>query len=104
VAWSSPQLVGRGAGKGLGDAALVSTFRVDVSKLPAYGGAEDGRGGYTLIRVTRVVEADKIAPERQKAIAQGLREMAAQQEIGAYVSSLKQKAGIKISKEALEKK
>jgi hypothetical protein len=39
-----------------------------------------------------VVEAETIAPERQKAIAQGLREMTAQQEMLAYVASLRQKA------------
>jgi peptidyl-prolyl cis-trans isomerase D len=104
VTWSAPQLFGRADGKGLGEAALAHAFRLDASKLPAYGGAEDGQGGYTLIRVTRVVEAETIAPERQKAIAQGLREMTAQQEMLAYVASLRQKAGIKISKEALEKK
>jgi peptidyl-prolyl cis-trans isomerase D len=104
VAWSASELVGRTDGKGLGEAALARAFRLDTSKLPAYGGVEDGQGGYTLIRIVRVVEAEKIAPERQKAIAQGLREMVGQEEMLAYVASLRQKAGIKISKEALEKK
>jgi peptidyl-prolyl cis-trans isomerase D len=104
VKWSTPQLVGRTDAKGLGEAAQAQAFRVDAGKLPAYAGVEDGQGGFTLIRVTRVVESEKIAPERQKAIAQALRELEAQQEMAAYVSSLKQKADIKISKEALEKK
>jgi peptidyl-prolyl cis-trans isomerase D len=104
VTWSAPQLLGRSDAKGLGEAALASAYRVDPAKLPAYAGVEDGRGGFTLVRVTRIAEADKIAPERQKAIAEGLREMLGQEEMLAYVSSLKQKAGIQINKEALEKK
>ncbi|OGA06532.1 MAG: hypothetical protein A2W68_17695 [Betaproteobacteria bacterium RIFCSPLOWO2_02_64_14] len=104
VAWSTPQLLGRTEAKGLGEAALASAFRADPAKLPAYAGVEDGRGGFTLVQVTRIVEADKIAPERQKAIAEGLREMLGQEGMLAYVASLKQKAGIQIDKEALEKK
>ena len=104
VTWSTPQLVGRGDVKGVGEAALAAAFRADAAKLPAYAGVDDGRGGFALIRVTRIVEADRIAPERQKAIAEGLREMVGQESMVAYVASLKQKAGIEISKEALEKK
>jgi peptidyl-prolyl cis-trans isomerase D len=104
VVWSAPQLVGRSDPKGLGDAALASAFRMDPARLPAYAGVEDGKGGFTLVRVTRIVEADNIAPERRKAITDALREMTGQEGMLAYVASLKQKAGIQISKEALEKK
>lgn len=104
VNWSAPQLVGRTDGKELAEAALTGAFRVDPAKLPGYTGVEDGRGGYTLVRVTRVVDVDKVTPERQKAIADALREVLGQEEMLAYVGSLKQKAGVKISKEALEKK
>ena len=104
IAWSAPQLVKRTDSKALGEAALARAFRVEATKLPAYAGLEDGHGGYTLIRVTRVVDIDKAAPEQEKAYAEGLREVLGQEELLAFVASLKQKAGIKIYKEALDKK
>ena len=103
-AWSTPQLVKRNESKVLGEAALARAFRLDVTKVPAYAGVEDGRGGYTLIRVTRVVDVDKVTPEQEKAYVEGLREVLGQEEMLAFVASLKQKAGIKINKEGLDKK
>ena len=104
IAWSAPQLVKRTESKVLGETAVASAFRADAAKLPAYAGVEDGRGGYTLIRVTRVVDVERVPPEQEKAYADGLREVLGQEEMLAFVASLKQKAGIKIYKEVLEKK
>jgi peptidyl-prolyl cis-trans isomerase D len=104
IAWSAPQLVKRNESKALGEAALAGAFRADAAKLPAYAGVEDGRGGYTLVRVTRVVDVEKVAPEQEKAYVEGLREVLGQEEMLAFVASLKQKAGVEINKEALEKK
>ena len=104
VTWGSAQLVGRVDAKGLSEPVLKQAFRVDAAKLPAYTGVDDPRSGFTLIRVTRVVEPEKIPPERQKSLAEGLRQMLGQQEMLAYIESLKQKADVTISKELLEKK
>lgn len=104
VTWAPPQLVGRADAKGLSEPVLKQAFRADTAKLPAYTGVDNSLGGFTLIRITRVVEAEKIAPERQKALAEGLRQMLGQEEMLAYIASLKQKADVKVSKELLEKK
>jgi peptidyl-prolyl cis-trans isomerase D len=104
IAWGATQLVGRADAAGLVEPVLKQIFRTDTTKLPAYAGVDNPRGGFTLVRITRVVEADTIAPDRQKALADGLRQMLGQEEMLAYVASLKQKADVKISKELLEKK
>ncbi|MBI4195984.1 MAG: SurA N-terminal domain-containing protein [Betaproteobacteria bacterium] len=103
VTWSASQLVGRAEAKGLSEGVLRQAFRVNTSRLPAYSGV-DGPQGFTLIRVTRVVEPEKIPPERQKALADALRQMQGQEEMLAYVASLKQKAEVSVSRELLEKK
>ncbi len=103
VAWSPAQLVGRADAKGMSEPVLKQAFRVDAAKLPAYSGI-DNPSGFTLIRITRVVEPEKIPPDRQKSFAEGLRQMLGQEEMLAYIASLKQKADVKISKELLEKK
>jgi peptidyl-prolyl cis-trans isomerase D len=104
IAWSAPQLVKRNESKALGEATLASAFRADAAKLPAYAGVEDGLGGYTLVRVTRVVGVEKVAPEQERAYVEGLRGVLGQEEMLAFVASLKQKAGVEINKAALEKK
>lgn len=103
VAWSTPRLVGRADVKELGEPVLRQAFRVGTTRLPAFTGADNPGGGYTLIRVTRVVEPEKITAEQRKEIAQGLRDMLAQEELRAYVASLRQKSGATISREVLEK-
>lgn len=103
-AWSAPQLVSRAEHKGLGEPTVRQAFKTDVAALPAYAGFEPPQGGYTLLRISRVQEAENIPPEKRKAFAEALRQVLGQEELMAYVASLKQKADVKISKEQLEKK
>jgi hypothetical protein len=103
AAWSAPVLVARDADKGLPEAVVRQAFRVGTDKLPAYTGTEDGRG-YTLVRVSRVEQAAKMAPEKAKGLEEQVRALLSQETLAAYVASLKQKAGVKINKEQLDKK
>jgi peptidyl-prolyl cis-trans isomerase D len=103
VEWSKPLLVSRDEGKDLPEPALRQAFRTDVSKLPAYAGVETGRGAYTLVRVSRVEQPDKLAPERAKALEEQARAMLGQETLAAYVASLRQKTGVTVNKEQLEK-
>ena len=104
VAWSAPLLAGRGDPKGIPGEVLRQAFKTDVSKLPAYAGAEVPGGGYTLVRISKVQEATEGARDKQNAIAQTLRQVAGQAELAAYLASLKQKSEVKIRKEVVEKK
>lgn len=104
VKWSSPQLAGRNEGKGLSDAVLRQAFRADAAKLPAYSGIDMPNGSYTLIRISRVVEPEKLDPERRKQVAEALRQLRGQEAMLAYVESLKQKGSVEVSRELIEKK
>jgi len=79
-------------------------FKADSAKLPAYAGVEDAQGDYTLIKVTRIVDAKDSPPERGDSIAETLRRTLGQEELAGLVAGLKQKAGVTIRKELLEKK
>jgi len=59
---------------------------------------------YTLVRVTRVQEAADLPPEKAGELAAALRQVLAQEAMAAYLAALKQKAGVTINKEFLEKK
>lgn len=104
VKWGAAQLVGRAEAKGYSEAVLRQAFRVDTAKLPAYAGIDMPNGGYTLIRISRVVEPEKVDPERRKQVAEALRQLRGQEAMLAYVESLKQKNAVRISKELIQKK
>ncbi|HXF66938.1 MAG TPA: SurA N-terminal domain-containing protein [Burkholderiales bacterium] len=104
LSWSAPQQVGRADRKDLPEPVARHAFRVDASKLPAYSGLESPGGAYVLLRITRVIEAEEAPEEQRQAFAEALRQALGQEIFSAYVASLKQQVGVKISKEQLEKK
>jgi peptidyl-prolyl cis-trans isomerase D len=104
TAWSAPQLISRSEHKGLPETVVRQAFRVDASKLPVYAGVENPQGGYVVVKVTRLLDAQEIAPEQRQAFTESLRRILGQEELTAYVADLKQKAGVKINKEHLERK
>lgn len=104
IAWSAPQTVSRSESRGLNAQVMQQLFRADASRLPAYAGVENPQGGYLLMRITRVVEPAEVPEDRRKAVTDSLRQMLGQEELTAYVASLKQQGKIKINKEVLEKK
>ena len=104
VAWSAPALVGRGDAQGFTEPILRQVFRADAKKLPSYTGVEAPGGGFLLLKVTRVVEPEKIDRAQQKSLAEGLAQVLGEEQFSAYVASLKQKAKVQINKEHFEKR
>ena len=84
--------------------ALKTIFEADARKLPAYSGATNERGGFSIYKVENVIDAP--APDATKLQAAGAR---VGSEIGrelmsAYLASLKGDSEVKINQAALEKK
>ena len=106
VTWSAAKLVTRenAQGQGYAGTALAEIFKADGVKLPAYAGVENAQGGFVLLKVTRVVDAETIDAAKRKAATDELRQLAGQEELNAYVGSLKLKADVKIMQDRLEKK
>ena len=104
VAWSAPQIASRAEFRNIPEPVLRQAFRLDTSKLPAYAGVENPQLEYTLVRVTRVQEAADLPPEKAGELAGALRQVLAQEAMAAYLAALKQKAGVTINKELIEKK
>lgn len=104
VNWSKPQLVNFSSQiKDLDDEVRKQILRTDVSKLPAYSGLETPQG-YTLVRVTRTVEPEKLDAEKEKSLASAMQQALAQEQNAAFLASLKQKGEVKIRKESLSEK
>jgi len=104
VAWSKPQLATRAEFKDIPEPVVRQAFRLDASRVPAYTSVENPQLGYTLVRVSAVQEAADLPPEKIDEIANSLRRILAQEAMTAHLASLKQKAGVTINKELLERK
>jgi len=103
VEWSKPVVISRQDSKDLPEPVLRQAFRADATKLPAYAGVETGRGAYTLVRVSRVEQQAKLPPEKVKSVEEQVQALLAQETLAAYVASLRQKAGVTVNKDKLEK-
>ncbi len=104
VKWGEAQMISFASeNKNLSEDVRKLILRADISKLPAYAGVESP-SGYTLIRITRVAEPEKIDAEKEKNISQAMQQAAGQEQYAAFLASLKQKGDVKIHKDKLVEK
>jgi len=104
ILWSPPQLATREEFRNVPEPVVRQAFRLDASKLPAYTAVENPQLPYTLVRVSRVQQAADLAPERTEQLANQLRRVLAQEAATAYLATLREKAGVTINKEMVERK
>jgi peptidyl-prolyl cis-trans isomerase D len=83
--------------------ALTSIFQADASKLPAYTGSANERGGYSLYRVQRVVAAAPPDAAKVSGFSTRVGDQIGRELSNAYLASLKAKSDVKINDVALEK-
>jgi len=88
---------------GLFPPVLDAVLRADAKKLPAYVGVSTP-AGYSLVRVARVIELEKIDDAKREGLATQLRSAVAAQELEASLASVRSRVGVSVRKDALEKK
>lgn len=104
LTWGPTLIVSRADPKDLTEPVVRQVFKADTAKLPAYTGIEAPGGGYLLIRVTRVMDPQKVDRAQQKSVGEALAQMIGEEHFAAYISSLKQTAKVSLNKEQFEKK
>ncbi len=105
VAFAAPaQLLRTQVGPGMGPDALVKVFEANPKKLPAYVGLTNERGGYSIYRVSRVIEPDKLDDARVKLAASRVGDQVGRELLTAYLAGLKARSNVTINQAALEKK
>jgi peptidyl-prolyl cis-trans isomerase D len=102
VTFSAPMTVSRMQPLNLPAASVRAIFSAGAAKLPAYLGVESAEG-YRVYRINRLV-ANEPPVEQAAKIRVDLRRLLAQEEMRAYLESVKAKAEIKIAPAALEPK
>lgn len=102
LAWTPPRSVTLQSRQGLHPEGAQAVFGADVGKLPAYSavGAEQGR--YVLYRISKVKDVTAVDPEQEKALGRQLSQMAGDEQFRAYVSSLRERADVKVDRKKLE--
>lgn len=103
VKWPAALAVNRQKTGGLFPQVLDRAFRADRKKLPAFVGAESPIG-YSLVRVTKVIEPEKIEDAQRTALGDQLRQAVAAQELEATLASLRNRVGVSVKKGALDAK
>jgi peptidyl-prolyl cis-trans isomerase D len=97
--WVEPRTVSRRDPQGLPGDVLRQVMGADAAKLPAYVGAPAGEGGYLLLKISKVIDAEAAG---QDALKQPAALLGAAQ-YDAYVASLREQADIEINPKSLEK-
>jgi len=100
--FSEAKTVSRAKNREIDGAAFLAVMKADIAQLPAFVGVELPGQGYAVYRINKVINpavTDKAKADAEKnQFTTGL----AQQEMVAYIDSLKQKAKIKILKPVAE--
>jgi peptidyl-prolyl cis-trans isomerase D len=105
LAWSKPHAVIKGMAGDLPPDVVRTVFKADVAKLPTFAGVA-APGGYALFRVSQV---KPFAPgsgdtPQVKALRGQYARMVAEEELAAWISTLKAKYPVEIHQAALDNK
>jgi peptidyl-prolyl cis-trans isomerase D len=95
--FSEAQVVSRTAEPAFHPVGAIAALKADVSKLPAYVGAEIPGQGYAVYRINKVSQPAQPDEARRKQEAEQIASVIGQQEMHNYVEALKAKAKAKIT-------
>jgi peptidyl-prolyl cis-trans isomerase D len=104
VKWSPTQQVSRNEPQGLDYEILRSIFMIQLTKLPTYTGIVNSQGGFSLIRISDVTEAEPPDEQKIKTFSRQLQQLFAQEELSAYFAAIKQRYDVTVMKERIENK
>lgn len=105
LAFGKPVEVGRNeAGPTMPPDALRRIFQAEPAKFPVYVTATNPRGGFSIYRVTKVVEPATLDEGRLKLAAERMGDQLGRDFAGAYLASLRARADVKIDQARLEAK
>ena len=103
LAWTPAKTVSRMQASQIPPAIGQAIFKADVQKLPAYAGTSVG-GNYMIFKITKVSQPEKLDESKRKGLQAEYGSIIAQEDLSAYLSSLRSRYKIDINKAMLESK
>lgn len=100
--WPAPLAVSRQKNGSLSPAIIDQVLKANVAKLPAHVGVKDGLGGYSLIRISKVIDAPAPDAAALTALRQRTEQAILQEELNALLAQTKAATGVKVRPNALE--
>lgn len=100
VEWDEPKQVSYMQSQGLDQDTIRAVFKVDASQLPTYTGIKNPQGGYTLIRISQIVEPEGVDAQKSTDFGRQLQQMMTQEETSAYLAALRQRYDVTIRRDS----
>ena len=101
--WPAPLAVNRQKPGGLPPQVIEKAFRADGKKLPAVAGVATPMG-YSLVKISKVIDVETIDEGKRQALADRLKQTVAMSELESSLTSLRERVGVQVKKDAFEKK
>ena len=101
--WPAVLAVNRQKPGGLSPQVIDSVFRADPKKIPAYAGVLTPTG-FSLVRVSKVIDIETVDEAKRKGLAERLQQTMAVSELESSLASLRERIGVNVKKDALERK
>lgn len=86
--------------QGLSFETLQAVFKADADELPAYTGVVNPQGGYSLIRISNVIEPEMDDIEKRINFRKQLQQMVVQEEMSSYLAGLRERYDVTIREES----
>jgi len=104
VSWDGTRQISRKEPQGLDNEILRAVFKAEVTRLPSYTGVANPQGGFTLIRVSRVIDPVPAEASERKNFARQLQQVLAQEELSSYLAGVKKRYDVTVRNGSLETK
>lgn len=99
VTWGDTTQISYMQSQGLDHETLRAIFRAQTDNLPVYTGTVDPKGGYSLIRISKVIEPESAEKENLSNFNKQLQQMITQEEMSSYLAALRQKYDVKVKQD-----
>jgi len=99
VTWSDAKQISYMQSQGLDHETLRAIFRAEVDSLPVYIGEINPKGGYSLMRINKVIEPEFAEETKLNNFNKQLQQMITQEEMSSYLSVLRKQYDVKVKQD-----
>lgn len=99
--WGAVKSVSRMDSRLVAPTAVPVVFRMDAEKLPSYAGLELPGNGYSLFKLSKVSEGEKISDDNKAAMLNQLGSLVAQEDVQLYLAALRARYKVEVHSSAL---
>ena len=99
VTWSDAKQISYMQSQGLDHETLRAIFRAEVDSLPVYIGEINPKGGYSLMRINKVIEPEFAEETKLNNFNKQLQQMITQEGMSSYLSVLRKQYDVKVKQD-----